>query len=146
MSGRKLLKALATERGESLAETAEAVARDDLQVAGPDGAAIRRAAKGETKLKKWRPRAAEKGHVWDSMSKKERKIFKAAWRADVALERLEKVVANREAKEGRSLTKAIGGSKRAPLSKVGGVRAVPHQQLSRAQIMELSARREVESL
>ena len=67
------------------------------------------------KTEKWRGRAAGKGQQWDSMSKKERRIFKAAFRADRELARLQKIVAARDA-AGSPISKAAGGAGSAQLT------------------------------
>jgi hypothetical protein len=68
------------------------------------------------KTEKWRGRAAGKGQQWDSMSKQERRVFKAVYRADRTLQKLSTIIAAREAKGGAPLGKAAGGAGSAPLS------------------------------
>jgi hypothetical protein len=94
--GRRLLKALARERGVSLEKIAEDIARGDVAAAGVDGETLRKAAKRQKSLKKWRTRASAHDQSWDSMSKHDRKVFRAAWRCDRALAKLQKIVALQE--------------------------------------------------
>jgi hypothetical protein len=119
MSGRRLLKSLAAKHGLGVEEIAEQVVRGDLEVAGEDGVALRKAATRQTKLKKWIARASARGHSWDALSKRDRKVFRAAWRADRALAKLQQIEAQSEASSGAQLAKAAGsGSERLPEAEI----------------------------
>jgi hypothetical protein len=113
MSGRKLLRKMAASRGQTVEQVVEDLEQGNLQVAGPDGDALRDAAKTvrkDAKLQKWRSRAAARGQDWDQLPKAQRKVFKLAWRADRALEKLSAIVAARDAKGGAPLRKATGAA------------------------------------
>jgi hypothetical protein len=63
------------------------------------------------KLEKWSGRAAAHGINFASLSKAERREFRARWRVNRALDRLEKVVGGskrRDVNEGARLAKAAG--------------------------------------
>ncbi len=78
---------------------------------------IARKIKKERRVRKqtrWRGRAASLGQDWDSMSKQQRRVFKVAFRADRALQKLEGILVARDGNGGAPLAKAAStaGSER----------------------------------
>jgi hypothetical protein len=95
-----------------------------------------RKARKQERLAKWRGRAASVGQDWDQKSKQERRVFKVAWRADRALQKLSTIIAARDAKGGATLAKAAGSAGR----------VVDHHEMSERELVEANLSRRRDSL
>lgn len=77
--------------------------RDELlKVSADVEAKIAKQRRQLQKAAKWSARAAERGRDWGEMSKRERKVFRCAYRADRELAKLSRIIERRDAKKAPS--------------------------------------------